>query len=162
MCKYTGLGPTHSKIILIKVGLYKHFLSVFVICYFTVKVPLLVLRLCDILIFVLQVEVIPDSVKFVESAIDKLHGSLIPVETLVQTNRNCVVNISSLQSFAKNATASCTSKDSTSLMGLVSYTSVIAYHLQQTKSGTLANDSLQIQCNLLSNSKLCGTSYMYV
>jgi hypothetical protein len=110
--------------------------------------------------FVLQGDVIPESVKFVECALDKLDGSLIPVETLVQTNRKCLVNVSCLPSSAENVAASSTSKDSTCLMGLVSYTSVIAHHLSQLKSGISSDDSRQFQCNLLSNGMLCDTVYI--
>lgn len=80
--------------------------------------------------FYLQLDVVPESIQLVETAIHKLHGSLIPVDTLVQTNRQCVANVFSSLLSPKEAGPPGT-KGSPSLMGLISYTSVLEYHLKQ-------------------------------
>ncbi|XP_061173401.1 treslin-like [Saccostrea echinata] len=97
-------------------------------------------------------DVNPVSVQFVESAIHKLYGSLIPVETLVQSNRQCIGNIFSNLKPKPVEGVLHTWKDSSAVMGLVSYTSVIEYHLQhQSKLGAETIDSSTIKCNLTSS-----------
>ncbi|XP_062594870.1 treslin-like [Saccostrea cucullata] len=96
-------------------------------------------------------DVNPESVQFVETAIHKLHGSLIPVESLVQSNRQCIGNIFSSLTPVEGVPH--TQKDPSAVMGLVSYTSVIEYHLQQHqyKLRAEAVKSSTIKCTLTSS-----------
>uniref|UniRef100_K1R8A2 EF-hand domain-containing family member A2 n=1 Tax=Magallana gigas TaxID=29159 RepID=K1R8A2_MAGGI len=111
-------------------------------------------------------DVVPESIQLVETAIHKLHGSLIPVDTLVQTNRQCVVNVFSSLLSLKEAGPPGT-KGSPSLMGLISYTSVLEYHLkqqqvkqQQPKLSSANAGPSCTKCHLMSseNSIMCSFS----
>lgn len=110
-------------------------------------------------------DVVPESIQLVETAIHKLHGSLIPVDTLVQTNRQCVVNVFSPLSLKEAGPPG--NKGSPPLMGLISYTSVLEYHLkqqqttqQQTKLRAANAGPFCTKCHLMSseNSTMCSFS----
>lgn len=108
-----------------------------------------------LLISLLKDNVNPESVQFVESAIQKLHGSLIPVDTLVQTNRRCIVNIFCL--WSSTEAGHLPDKQTTTLMGVIPYTSVLEYHLKQqqsSQSSSMQAQPSQTKCRLMSNGKV--------
>ena len=117
------------------------------------------INLCSQAINVLLISLLKDnvnheSVQFVESAIQKLHGSLIPVDTLVQTNRRCIVNIFSL--WSSTEAEHLPDKQTTTLMGVIPYTSVLEYHLKQqqsSQSSSVQAQASQTKCRLMSDGK---------